>query len=82
MLAELVERQRQEAFRRLLQRAVEYLVDLVPDRHRGNADADEPKGADKHDERGDQPAGHRPAFHALGLQTVAKAANGADRVRA
>ena len=44
MLVDLVERQRQEALRRLLQSAVEDLVDLVPDRHRCNADADEPQG--------------------------------------
>ena len=50
MLVDLVERQRQEALRRLLESAVEDLVDLVPDRHRGDADANEPKCADKHDE--------------------------------
>jgi hypothetical protein len=71
----VVQHQRQEALCRFLQRAVEYLIDLMTDRNCCDADADEPDAPDKDDESADQAAAHAPRVHDLPLQSIANAAH-------
>ncbi|ODR99290.1 hypothetical protein AUC68_04660 [Methyloceanibacter methanicus] len=53
MAIKVVQRQRQETLRRFLQRAIEHFVDLMPNGHGGDPDADEPESADQDNESAD-----------------------------